>query len=567
MINVLHLSDVHYSNDPSIHPFSVSGENGGVLQRQSLVDAVCEGLEAAKLTSPLSGIVISGDLRWSTSKEGFALAVREIGRLAERLGIRRDRIVVIPGNHDADWNEPPEKRFAAYQLAYAEITGSGAVMDDESITTFTSENESVVIYGVSSAAIESKDDAGTGMVGENKLRALLRKPLPETDGKKTIKILCLHHHVLPVSYVAADYFTDSRRRTSVTLDAMAVLNLCAEHDVALLVHGHQHQPTLAAFTCISPINQDLSHAYSVWVSGAGSAGLDRKYLGDAGCRHFQVLQFSFPNAVPTASFVAFVSDTINSLKFVPTRGTASVQLSQRLANATLIESDHCRLAKSACLSIRDAFPEATLPAKPTDDSDLFIVLLKCAQCRPTNDRLRALAKTNRIEGIYDLYGDYDILLKIRCGSQEEFERAVLKPLLLEGLIIARYDTENRRYDDVTILNITSELLPHKEFRRGIDRIKGIKVFILFSDVKRAHTLKAQCEGALKHVWASGWNGRVAISGLFFSDHHAVAEIYMSCGSYAALNEVTQKLEEYLENSPQAPRKITMLGQSIWEPVS
>lgn len=568
MINVLHLSDVHFTVDPAVHPFNVQEQQGSVsYERPTLVEAVIECLETSCMKAPISAIIVSGDLRWSTCQEGFKLAIREIGYLADQLNVGRNRVVIIPGNHDADWSEPPQKRFAGYKAAVETITGIRPAGHDESITTLLGEKEAVVIYGVSSAAIESKEDAGIGVVGEMFLRSLFAKDLPpETKGKKIIKMLCLHHHVLPVSYVAIDYFTNLRRRTSVTLDAVAVLNLCAEHDVSLIVHGHQHQPSMASFASISPLNGDLSQAYNIWVSGAGSAGLERTYLGDAGRRHLQVLQFGFPNSIPTATIRGFASDPNNAYRFTPVERTVAVQLSQRVADSAVTESDHCRDARKACISIHDAFPSGSLPAKPADYSDLYIVLLKCNQCKPTNRRLREMAKSNRIEGIYDLYGDYDILLKIRCRSQNEIEDAVLKPLLLNGLISARYDEINKRYDDLKILDITSELLPDEKFRRGIDRIKGIKVFILFSDVQRAHALQTLCEDALKHVWAYGWSGRVAISGLFFSEHHALAEIYMSCGSYAALNEVTQKIEEYLESNQNAPRKITMLGQSIWESV-
>lgn len=564
MINVLHISDLHFSTDPTIHPFRIAdAKKANVRDRESLAEAIADSLQISRMPR-ISGIIVSGDLRWSTCKEGFALAAKAIIQLAEKLGVAREKIVVIPGNHDADWAQSPEQRFADYLKTEKKITKCKAGKDHQSVTVLSDDQTAVVVYGVNSAAIESKEDAGIGMVGPTSLQTLFRRALPpETKDKKVIKLLCLHHHTLPVSYVASDYFSGEKKRTSVTLDAKAVLNLCAEHDVAMMLHGHQHQPCLASFTCISPLTQDMSQAYSVWVSGVGSAGLDRAYLGDAGRRHFQVLQMGFEGSIPKALINSFASDADNSLKFSPIT-PVSFQLSQRLRGSTLIEFDHCRNAKTSCLNISQAFPEGRLPSDADDRSNLFFVLLKCRHCKKTNMRLRAIAQTNGIEGIYDLYGDYDLLVKIRSSSQRAVEHSILRPLLAEGLINATYDKTKRRFDNVKVIDVCNELLPETNFRREIDIVKGIKVFILFYDVDRAEALQSHCEDALKRVWADGWSGRVAVTGLFFSDFHAIAEVYVSCGSYAALNLVTQKLEEHLESRGNSMRKITMLGQSIWE---
>ncbi len=564
MINILHISDLHYSSDPRIHPFRISDVESSDYSRTSLAESVASCLKSSEQSLPISGIIVSGDLRWSTCKDGFKIASREIRRLSQALNVKQENIVVVPGNHDADWDKSPDARFSQYKRADAQITGKPATKDLEKLTVISNSTDALVIYGVNSAAIESKEDAGTGLVREMKLDSLFKRHLPdETRGKRVIKILCLHHHLLPVAHVCSDYFTDSRKRTSVTLDAMAILSLCALYDISLVVHGHQHQPCLAAFTCISPLDQDLNHAYSIWVSGAGSAGLDRNYLGDVGRRHLQVLQFGFQDALPRAKLYSFASDMANSFKFSPSK-PVEFQLSHRVLDHPVIEFDSCRYAKTACLGINEAFPAGCLPAVPFDNSDLFILLLKCWKCKRTNQRLRGMAASLAIDGIYDLYGDYDILLKIRCNSQKIVEDSVLHPLLADGLLDASYNQPQNHFENVQILNIANELLPPEAFRRRVDIIKGIKVFIRFSDVKRRATLQAICEDAIKTVWGAGWAGKIAICGLYFSEHHAIAEIYISCGSYAALNEVTQKLEEQLETGRDTPRKITMLGQSIWE---
>jgi|GEM_PF-2558016 len=565
MINFLHISDLHYSTDSSIHPFrTTNAKKKDVRDRESLVESIVNCLNTSQMP-PLTGIIVSGDLRWSTCKKGFDLAAKELNILADKLGVARENIVIIPGNHDADWSQVPSQRFAEYQKVEKKITNRRSNNDAQSITVLSDDQHALVIYGVNSAAIESQEDAGIGLVGPVALHALLKQDLPqETNGKKIIKLLCLHHHALPVSYVASDYFAGDKRKTSVTLDAKAVLSLCAEYDVSMVLHGHQHQPCLASFTCISPLTQDMTHAYSVWVSGAGSAGLDRKYLGDAGVRHLQVFQMKFDGLIPTAILHSFASDADNSLKFTPMPKPICIRLSQRLKNSILIESDHCRIAKTSCLYMQQAFPEGNLPTNGQDSSELFIVLLKCKQCKKTNARLRRMAKDQGIDGVYDLYGDYDLLVKVRRSSQHEVEEFILRPLLADGLIDATYNNAMKRFDNLKIIDVLTELLPNNVFRQEIDVVKGIKVFILFSDVDRPEDLRNHCEDALKRVWMDGWAGRVAITGLFFSQHHGIAEVYVSCGSYAALNLVTQKIEEHLENRNNSMRKITMLGQSIWE---
>ena len=66
-----------------------------------------------------SVVVVSGDLTYQTSGTGFDAFVSLLGEHEDLLPDDRSRIIVVPGNHDVDWNEPAgtAARYAGFLQA------------------------------------------------------------------------------------------------------------------------------------------------------------------------------------------------------------------------------------------------------------------------------------------------------------------------------------------------------------------------------------------------------------------------------------------------------------------
>ncbi|HVK65380.1 MAG TPA: metallophosphoesterase, partial [Polyangium sp.] len=91
-LRILHLSDLH------LH----EGDDPEVLLQPLLTDLRdrVEGLALEKLDF----VVVSGDLSNRASPGELACARHFLSRLAEAMGLTAERCIVVPGNHDLDWD-------------------------------------------------------------------------------------------------------------------------------------------------------------------------------------------------------------------------------------------------------------------------------------------------------------------------------------------------------------------------------------------------------------------------------------------------------------------------------
>jgi predicted phosphodiesterase len=87
-VRILHLSDLHMErgHDP-----------------QTIVSPLVTDLRESLKIDRLHYLVISGDVTESGKPEEFSQALILIMELIQRLGLKRERCIVVPGNHDINW--------------------------------------------------------------------------------------------------------------------------------------------------------------------------------------------------------------------------------------------------------------------------------------------------------------------------------------------------------------------------------------------------------------------------------------------------------------------------------
>lgn len=94
-IRILHLSDLHMSPDPDLDP--------EVMFQQLLADLK----EHRDLSfDSLDYLFVTGDLTTCASPEEFDKAHSFISHIIKAFQLNAARCVIVPGNHDIDWNEP-----------------------------------------------------------------------------------------------------------------------------------------------------------------------------------------------------------------------------------------------------------------------------------------------------------------------------------------------------------------------------------------------------------------------------------------------------------------------------
>ncbi len=144
---------------------------------------------------------ITGDITWEGILSEYKLAKKRIDEL-------KPPTMLIPGNHDA--------RHLGYQLFQEFFGGLG----------FYKEMEDVVLMGLDS----SEPDRDGGHIGRVKYQWMEE----HLRSSKKIKILGLHHHIVPVP--------NSGREQNIINDAGGLLDLVLRNEVSMILMGHRHVP-------------------------------------------------------------------------------------------------------------------------------------------------------------------------------------------------------------------------------------------------------------------------------------------------------------------------------------
>lgn len=122
---------------------------------------------------------------------------------------------------------------------------------------------------------------------------------------------------------------------------------------------------------------------------------------------------------------------------------------------------------------------------------------------------------------------------------------------------------------MTVVDVSEEKYLHG-FELEVSNNNGIVAFIKFNDVKDskdANAVIARCqEGEKAAVLAMG-SKCVALKSVFRDRESEafIAEYFLGCGGYYALNKITLTIESEIEKyAGNGPQKETLLAQSIWK---
>lgn len=181
-MKIAHISDLH-----------LTGENFVKEWGENLID-ILNSIKA-------DIVVITGDITDDGYIHEYEMAKKYIDRISSEK-------LIIPGNHDA--------RNRGYEV-FEEIFGTRYPFY---------ENEEVAILGMDS----SEPDIDDGHIGRENYPFIKGK----LGNKRKIKIMALHHHLIPIP--------GTGRERNIPIDAGDVLNLCISLGVNLVLSGHKHLP-------------------------------------------------------------------------------------------------------------------------------------------------------------------------------------------------------------------------------------------------------------------------------------------------------------------------------------
>lgn len=288
--SLLWVSDLHFSKEH--HAFKVEPGNDNKLSI-----SLKRALDTLLRKDNISFVVISGDLTFAAEEEEFHLAEQFISDLNSMYQLDEKSYAVCPGNHDIRLSKEGFKEEEKVSVASEEakenyvrfcrkIFGVEPTDNLYSIKRFlTQDMVPVEVISINTCVLQQGEHfMGMGLVGNNQL-ASIENDLALTKDKRVVRILVMHHHLLPVMYSEKPKVS---QMYSMMLDSEAVSQFVVKNRIGLVLHGHTHKEYYAEIVRQS----ETADKQKFYVVGLGSTGAVQADLSEGRNNMFAVLSFS-----------------------------------------------------------------------------------------------------------------------------------------------------------------------------------------------------------------------------------------------------------------------------------
>ncbi len=277
---VLHLSDLHFGAD---YGFRLQGEDVEIGdRRRTLTDCIVADLDRLGLKDDIAAVIVTGDFMthgvWTSTIRAAALT--EFEALRTHLGLNRNQIIALPGNHDvlryppgADVdvreNAVARQTNADYEMPFRTFVDELVGRDWKASLNYVrrvhldeADLDVCVLNSCTIVATKWTEYGYVGRSGMDTIAELGRRPVQ----RPTVRFLALHHHLLPVTEVEAP----NSKGVTLTLDASDILAEAQRAHVHVVLHGHQHKPKVTSYQSLALYDEPPSGP--VYIVANGSAG-------------------------------------------------------------------------------------------------------------------------------------------------------------------------------------------------------------------------------------------------------------------------------------------------------
>ena len=251
MCKILHLSDLHFGEKRKTTKSDLLVTKRGAKElAQSIVNNIKKDDSGVKIKPDC--LVITGDLSNSSNAVEYDFTEIFLNEILKHLNLKKNRLLVVPGNHDVDWkNHDGIEKYASFKHFYERYFKKKWDLFSPTYIRFKTNSDETIIFGLDSNSTLTKEWCNYGNVNLEQLRNLkkLVKKLKLSDS--ALKIVALHHHVLPVynyfysfeNYkILQDAHTSEQPPVSLLMNASQLLKVCREFGIASILHGHAHVP-------------------------------------------------------------------------------------------------------------------------------------------------------------------------------------------------------------------------------------------------------------------------------------------------------------------------------------
>ncbi|MCU1579098.1 MAG: putative phosphohydrolase [Rhodoglobus sp.] len=270
---ILHISDLHFGDD---HAYSGQHTIDNSIE---LLDNLVRDLPSAPAV-----VVVSGDLTTRGGQAGLDAALEFLERLALRLQLPRDNIIVVPGNHDILVDDLDDRKDfdneGPFRTFVEDFYGEPVALERIHLVTL-SDGRKFAFGLVNSSRPRTSRLMDYGYVGRDRAAPIMDL-LARLADQGCITFFVLHHHLQ-----SAQGFEEPiiNRPVSITLDAGELVSSAARSNVTAILHGHQHLPFVGSATRAAEFSHSgptplppTTRAVPTLGAGSLSAGISR--LGD-----------------------------------------------------------------------------------------------------------------------------------------------------------------------------------------------------------------------------------------------------------------------------------------------
>ena len=321
--HILHLSDLHFGTDHGFRMPDQAHVPGEI--EVDIADAIADDLELQEI-GDFAAMIISGDLMTHARWVDYGIdAYKVLTKLCRRIRLERERVFIVPGNHDYEWYIAKRKKMVRKALRpqradEAAVNFGHQVQFTNFLRQFHGENAyqipSVRIvqlpdYALKIGLLDSCKISATkfheyGYLSLGQIKVLMENFQGHLQ-RREVRAIVLHHHV--TSIIPAEPPTDEPS-ISVTLDAARLLDHSLSTGISFFLHGHQHYP------CVTRINK--SHQVGGAITGLAEHDTYVLSAGSASVKRTRLMQH-IPN---TYSLITLLADI------------ASVRIRQIYSNGT-----------------------------------------------------------------------------------------------------------------------------------------------------------------------------------------------------------------------------------------
>jgi predicted phosphodiesterase len=293
-IVVLHISDIHVGKD---HNFKFSfGARAHQDGKEELSALIQRDLKKMNILNRVDALVISGDVVCTGVDDEFRRARDMILTVMQALHLDTDRLLLIPGNHDINWNVG-DFGIPASPERTVSIEGFQDLLKTLGKEPFTrctklqvksrSNDRTLTLIGLDSNDVEGPVAGGIGFVSRDTLTEA-DKILESFHSSSSDNALWLvvHHHVLPVTSSLKN--DASKKKVSVMSNSHDLITAAENWGVEAILHGHEHQPSVTWVQRWAG-KRVMGSPRGLCVIGAGSCGAARDQLGPVSRNQYYVL--------------------------------------------------------------------------------------------------------------------------------------------------------------------------------------------------------------------------------------------------------------------------------------